>query len=246
MKNLLFLLFTVIASISFAFSGCELNGPDTSGYSCINGNCISVTSDADFETVTECVNYCGGGNCNYTQFTGADNCDSGYDPVTPTACCPVDYPYYCSQTNSCYSSCDAAETACSVTVVKADATGGGGSSGQIFFRLQYDLTYPPANGASSCDITPGNYTDNNNAVPDNAAFNTYYGSCQPGTYSAQYVWDIYASPFTYVPFTYTLVSPAPGYNRYYTQFMIDYFEGTNRCHNVTATPSYLTYIDELQ
>jgi hypothetical protein len=121
---------------------------------------------------------------------------------------------------------------------------GGSSSGQIYYRTQYDLSYPTANGATSCDITPGNYTDNNNAVPGNANFNTYYGPCQPGTYNAQFLWDISAS--TYINFTYTLASPAPGYNRYYTQFLIDYFEGTNRCHNVTLTPSYMTYIDELQ
>jgi hypothetical protein len=245
MKKQVFLLFTVIAITLLSFTGCEEKLPDSSGYNCVSGNCIAVSSDADFETMSECYNACGGGNCNYTQFTGTDNCNSGYDPVTSSTCCPVDYPFYCSQTNSCYTTCEAAEAACSGSIVKADATGGGGLSGQIFFRLQYDLTYPPANGATSCDITPGNYTDNNNAVPDNAAFNTYYGSCQPGTYSAQYVWDINASPFSYMPFTYTLVSPAAGYNRYYTQYLIDYFEGTNRCHNIT-TPTYLTYIDELQ
>lgn len=247
MKKQVFLPLTVLAITLLAFTGCEKKLPDSSGYNCVSGNCISVSSDADFETMSQCYNACGGGNCNYTQYTGTDNCNTGYDPVSSSSCCPVDYPFYCSQTNNCYSTCEAAEAACSGSIVKADASGGGGGgAAQIFYRIQYDLTYPPANGASSCDITPGNYTDNNNAVPGTVNFNTYYGACQPGTYTAQYVWNINSSPFSYINFTYTLESPAAGYNRYYTQILIDYFESANRCYNVTLDPLYLTYVDELQ
>ena len=114
--------------------------------------------------------------------------------------------------------------------------------GEIYYRFQYDLAYPSQNGATSCDITPGNYTDNNPAVPDYAYYNTYYGLCQPGTYSARFVWDTNASSFNYLNFTYSLVRPASGYKRYYTQVVIDYLVGTNRCHMV-AGPNYLTYTD---
>lgn len=119
--------------------------------------------------------------------------------------------------------------------------------GEIYYRIQTDLYYPPANGASSCDITPGDYTDDNDAVPDNANFGQYYGPCEPGAYDAQFDWDIYNPSGAPDPeFSYSLELPPAGYKRYYTRLLIKYYESTNRCHLLTSSPEYFTYVDEKQ
>lgn len=107
-----------------------VGGGGGAGYNCVSGSCGYVGSNADYASLAACQSACGGGgNCPYTQFSGTDGCDPGYDPVTSTLCCPTSSPYYCSQTNSCYTTCEDADAACtSVQVVKADPTGGGGGS----------------------------------------------------------------------------------------------------------------------
>lgn len=69
------------------------------------------------------------GNCFYNQFSGSVNCSPDYAPVSSSACCPVDMPFHCPETNGCYSSCEAADAACSATdVIRANITGGGSTS----------------------------------------------------------------------------------------------------------------------
>jgi hypothetical protein len=118
------------------------------------------------------------------------------------------------------------------------------TEGEIYFKIVYDLSYPPQNGASSCDVTPGNYKDGNTAVPDYANFNTFYGPCLPGTYSAEFIFNMNASIIYYGRFNYTISRPEPGYKRYYTQILIEYQEDVNRCLIMALNPDYLTYFDE--
>ncbi len=71
----------------------------------------------------------GGGSCTFVQWTGAINCQSGYYPVSNTACCPTGNPYFFG--TSCYTTCEAAtQSANGATVYRYnDGTGGGGGGG---------------------------------------------------------------------------------------------------------------------
>lgn len=71
----------------------------------------------------------GGGTCTYVQWTGTDNCQSGYYPVSNTSCCPTGSPYFFG--TSCYATCEAATQAANGATVYRynDGTGGGGGGG---------------------------------------------------------------------------------------------------------------------
>ena len=72
----------------------------------------------------------GGGSCNYSTYNGTHNCSSsGQVAVTNTVCCPTSTPYYCSITNQCANSCDAAKSVCgSSSIILGQNGGGGGGS----------------------------------------------------------------------------------------------------------------------
>ncbi len=65
--------------------------------------------------------------CNYTQYTGTGSCSSGYYPVGNGKCCSIDYPYHCPNNGKCYTTCEAADAACSGTINKANLSGGSSS-----------------------------------------------------------------------------------------------------------------------
>ncbi len=67
--------------------------------------------------------------CNATDYSGSGSCSSGYVAVTPTSCCPKDYPYVCSSTNKCYSSCEDAQAVCNYPTKGVSQGGSGGSAG---------------------------------------------------------------------------------------------------------------------
>lgn len=81
----------------------------------------------------------GGGSCNYTTYSGTNNCSSsGQIAVTDNICCATTTPYYCSSNNKCYSSCVDAKAACGTSVIKGQ-NGGEGS-----------CNYTTYNGAKNC------------------------------------------------------------------------------------------------
>jgi hypothetical protein len=82
------------------------------------GSCYKMEITADIT---------GGGTCNYTQWTGTENCNSGYYPVYTGICGPVGYPFYNTATNLCYKTCqDARNANTSGQIYRYNDTGGGG------------------------------------------------------------------------------------------------------------------------
>lgn len=119
--------------------------------------------------------------------------------------------------------------------------------GQIYFRWIQNLSHPTCAGCNAwCDIQSGNFKDNNNAVPDFAGEDTFYGPCEPGTYNAEYNFDKNNSGTNLLTFTYKLEKPAPGYIRYYTKNLREYRANVNRCLSVSLELSSLTYEDVKQ
>ncbi|MCF8277911.1 MAG: hypothetical protein K9J17_14350 [Flavobacteriales bacterium] len=108
------------------YSDCY-NSCGGSGYTCVSGSCVSVSSNADYLSYSDCYNSCAS-SCSYDVWSGGGTCSQqGYVPVSTTACCPVDYPYHCSETGLCYSTCEAADAACSSATVVLGSNGQGGS-----------------------------------------------------------------------------------------------------------------------
>lgn len=150
-------------------------GGGATGYNCVNGNCVYVTSGAAYSTLSGCQSNCAG-NCNYTTYPNSGTCSQGYADVTSTACCPTSSPYYCSETNGCYTSCAAADAACSSAgVVKADVGGGGGNSGYncVSGTCTYVSSGATYSSLSSCQSACGS---------GNCSYTTYpnSGTCGSG------------------------------------------------------------------
>lgn len=77
----------------------------------------------------------GGGNtnCTFQSYYGEQNCStSGYVAVSSQYCCPSSAPYWCANTNQCYTSCANAESnGCGSIVFGTGQNGGSGSAGYI-------------------------------------------------------------------------------------------------------------------
>lgn len=118
-----------MALMVFCLSGCLGDMFKDPGYDCVGGySCIEVDDDAEYETRSACEYACL--TCDYVQHYGSNTCDVGSYPVSDSKCCPDGYPYHCSVTQSCYTSCESAALACgSTTVRRADLSGGGGGGG---------------------------------------------------------------------------------------------------------------------
>lgn len=84
--------------------------------------------------------------CEYTTYTGGGSCSTSDGiPVTSNVCCPAGYPYYCSNTNRCWASCESARDNCGSTpVIFGTSSGGGGGT----------CNYSTYTGGGSCS-TPG-------------------------------------------------------------------------------------------
>jgi hypothetical protein len=120
MKNLIQIL---VLALVIGIAGCTNEG-------CTDYSACNYDSSADEDDGTCYYNCGGGGNCSYIQWTGTVNCsNSGSYPVSSSTCCNGSYPYYCPTTNKCYTTCDAADAACSSTVYRANMSSGGGGSG---------------------------------------------------------------------------------------------------------------------
>ncbi|MCF8459583.1 MAG: hypothetical protein K9G46_02575 [Flavobacteriales bacterium] len=104
---------------------CQYQNISSAGYNCVSGSCTYVSENASYLTVNECYSQCGS-SCNYDVFTAA-NCQVGYVPVAANACCPASNPFYCSETGLCYTTCEAADAACSVSTVVMGSTSSGGA-----------------------------------------------------------------------------------------------------------------------
>jgi len=117
--------------------------PSNTPYYCSNTNqCFSTCEGA----ATVCngsivLGTSGSGNCDYTDYTGSGSCTAGNVLVSSSTCCPSSTPFYCSNTNQCYTTCSAADAQCSGNVVK-------GSSGST------NCDYTDYTGSGSC--TAGN------------------------------------------------------------------------------------------
>lgn len=98
-----------------------------SGYDCVSGSCVYTSDNASYSTISECQDYCAS-NCIYDVFNGGGSClDAGNFPISASACCSPSYPFYCSETGLCYTSCEAADAACAAaTVVTGAANGSAG------------------------------------------------------------------------------------------------------------------------
>ena len=115
------------------------------------------------------------------------------------------------------------------------------TSGAIYFRLEQDL----GNGqALWCDMPSGEYSDTNPDVPNNAAMDVNYGPSEPGTYQAEFTFDVTGELNERIAFSYTLQEPPAGYVRYYTKQLRDYNSQLNRCVDVSRQSNTLTYRDE--
>lgn len=141
----------------------QTGGGGTSGYNCNGSSCYSVSSGANYATLSDCQSNCsGGGTCNYTQWTGTGNCaNTGYYPVYSNTCCPSSSPYYNSASNACYTSCANAKSAnSSGSIYLANTTGGGTCNWQ---NAVNDLTVTTqwgtrCNSASSLEVFIKNNT----------------------------------------------------------------------------------------
>jgi hypothetical protein len=101
----------------------------TAGYECVSGSCTYTSDNGTYSTYADCESSCGGGACEYEVFTGGGTCsDEGYFPVAPSLCCSPSYPFFCSETQMCYTSCESADAACSAASV-ITGTANGGTSG---------------------------------------------------------------------------------------------------------------------
>ena len=115
------------------------------------------------------------------------------------------------------------------------------TAGAIYFRLEQDL----GNGeALWCDLPSGNYVDNNPDVPDYASMDVNHGPSDPGTYQAEFSFDVTGTFDDRISFSYTLEEPPAGYVRYYTKQLRDYNSQLNRCVDVSRQSNTLTYRDE--
>lgn len=104
--------------------------------------------------------------------------------------------------------------------------------------IYYKWTQDPCDNCDSCP-TASNVRDNNDAVPDYATENKFYGPCAPGSYSGEYSFGGHL-----IKYNYTLESPPPGYNRYYTHLIMQYNYPLNRCLDMTKDPSAFQYVDK--
>jgi hypothetical protein len=113
------------------------------GYDCNSGTCSYVSANADYATISECENACGS-SCNYNVYSGGGSCsDPANFPVSASLCCSPSYPFYCSETGMCYTSCTAADAACSSATVVTGSTSGGGAG---YDCISGSCTYVSANG----------------------------------------------------------------------------------------------------
>jgi hypothetical protein len=113
------------------------------GFDCISGNCSYVSGNADYATITDCQNACGS-SCDYSVYSGGGSCsDPANFPVSASLCCSPSYPFYCSETGMCYTSCAAADAACSSATVVTGSTSGGGAG---YDCISGSCTYVSANG----------------------------------------------------------------------------------------------------
>jgi hypothetical protein len=94
----------------------------------------------------------GGGSCNYTSYSGAQNCSqSGSVAVSSTKCCSASAPYWCSSTGYCYASCsDAVSAGCGSIVYGTGQTGGGGGSTCNWQSATNCLTVTLSKSGSRC------------------------------------------------------------------------------------------------
>lgn len=120
-------------------------------------------------------------------------------------------------------------------------TDGGVTAGGIYFKLHADYTC--SGGCGWCDIISGNYTDDNNAVPDNATFEREYGPSHPGTYNARFDFDKNNPGDMTIAFNYTLAAPAPGNTRRYTMLLRVYHSQLGRCISMATDPRSLAFRD---
>lgn len=178
---------------TIVFGTGEEGGGGTSGYNCVNGNCEYVTSNSTYVTIGDCNLFCSGGNdCFSTPYYGSQNCDFGYVAVSPTSCCPTNFPYLGSETGSCYSTCLAAKNAGNSTIVFGTGEeGGGGTNGSVVFWVQTDM------GCGTIEVNLSGFTQiissSYSSSPDCGDIGCATFSLAPGnyTYSAscsQYTW----------------------------------------------------------
>jgi hypothetical protein len=90
--------------------------PSDRPYSYDGGGCYATCSDAKTYAGSKTVykaylSYVA--TCNYVQWTGTGNCNSGYYPVYTGICCSSTYPYYNTSAGYCYKSCADAKSASS-------------------------------------------------------------------------------------------------------------------------------------
>lgn len=115
------------------------------------------------------------------------------------------------------------------------------NGGQIYFRWTQSTINTIDGG--DCGFKSGNYKDNNNAIPDFAMQDIYYGPSQDGTYSAQFDIDALTPGQSIYTFSYTLEKPQKGYVRYYTKILLEYNPLLNRCITNVRSSSTLTFND---
>lgn len=130
----------------------QTGGGGTSGYNCNGSSCYSVSSGANYATLSQCQSNCGGGGtCNYTQWTGTGNCaNAGYYPVYNNTCCPSSSPYYNTGSNACYTSCTNAKNANASGSIYLANTSSGGTSG---YNCNGSSCYSVSSGASYNSLT---------------------------------------------------------------------------------------------
>ncbi|HEX4933217.1 MAG TPA: hypothetical protein VFV33_08565, partial [Gemmatimonadaceae bacterium] len=117
------------------------------------------------------------------------------------------------------------------------------AEGQIYYRVQQDLSYPANSQAAWCELVSVNYLDDNPAVPfvPSAHMESFAGPSEPGTYNAEYS---FSSTGPVIYFSYTLELPPTGYKRYYTRMLRKYNQSLNRCLDVSKEVAKMTWVDE--
>ena len=184
-------IFVSLSLIAFLYGGCAKEG-------CTDPTATNYNSKATKND----------GSCRYTcnaiSYTGSASCSSGYIPVSDTKCCPMNFPYHCSTTNTCYASCIDAQSVCSYPSKGTGQTGGNSgyicSAGSCTY-VSSGATYSSLSSCqSSCGSSSAGYNCNGSSCYSVSRGATYsslsacQSSCSGSSTGQLTVWNSNSSP----------------------------------------------------
>ena len=189
--------YTTVNGTYSTYADCDnACGSGAAGYDCVGGSCTYTTVNGTYATLSDCQNACASA-CNYEIFTGNVTCnDPSYVPVSATACCSPSYPFHCPETGLCYTTCEAADAACSAAMVVKGVVNGGSagyvcssgncnyvSSGATYQTLEQCQSACSGGGSAGYDCVSGscNYVSSGADYATQSACQSACGGSGPAT-----------------------------------------------------------------